>query len=140
METEESASIELVMSYVNKHIEKLDKLFIRHQNFETKAPDHAVILARYNKIELQLVVSLCMWRNTFQCDIIGEMGSAHITSLCKWGPSVLTLRKRILPSGKPVEILNELVLQDPTWELEHEHFFQQIENSYHYLVIQIKLK
>ena len=26
METEESASIELVMSYVNKHIEKLDKL------------------------------------------------------------------------------------------------------------------
>jgi predicted dehydrogenase len=109
--------------------EKLDELFIRHQNFETKAPDHAVILANYSKIELELVVSLCMWRNTFQCDIIGEMGSAHISSLCKWGPSVLTLRKRILPSGNPVEILNELVLQDPTWELEHDYFFRQIENK-----------
>ena len=27
-----------------------------------------------------------MWRNHFTCDVLAENGSAHIESLCKWGP------------------------------------------------------
>lgn len=104
----------------------LDELSLRTYKFENKAPDQAVIQAKLNEIEIQLEMSLCMWRNSFFCDIIGEEGSAHITSLCKWGPSSLILRKRILPSGRPTEEIHTLEMPDPTWELEHEYFFNQI--------------
>ena len=30
---------------------------------------------------------LFSWRNTFGLDVIGELGSAHIDCLCKWGPA-----------------------------------------------------
>jgi predicted dehydrogenase len=108
---------------------KLSELFLRSHNFETLAPDHAVVHANLSGVAVELEMSLCMWRNSFFCDIIGDKGSAHISSLCKWGPSVLTIRKRILPSGKPSEELRELEMPDPTWELEHEYFFAQILNG-----------
>jgi predicted dehydrogenase len=107
-------------------VNKLNELFIRSHNFETIAPDHAVVHANLSGVAVKLEMSLCMWRNSFFCDIIGDKGSAHISSLCKWGPSVLTIRKRVLPSGKPTEELQELEIPDPTWELEHEYFFSQI--------------
>ena len=110
-------------------VNKLNDLYIRSHNFETIAPDHAVVHANLSGVAVQLEMSLCMWRNSFFCDIIGDKGSAHISSLCKWGPSVLTVRKRVLPSGKPSEELQELEMRDPTWELEHEYFFTQIQNG-----------
>ncbi|MDG2286656.1 MAG: gfo/Idh/MocA family oxidoreductase, partial [Alphaproteobacteria bacterium] len=60
--------------------------------------------------------------NHFTCDLIGENGSAHIDSLCKWGPTSFTVRDRVLPSGRPPEDTRTLVQTDPTWELEYEHF------------------
>ena len=30
------------------------------------------------------------WRNHFTCDVLAEKGSAHIESLCKWGPTTFT--------------------------------------------------
>ena len=110
-------------------INKLHDLFVRFHHFETIAPDHAVVHANISGVAVKLEMSLCMWRNSFFCDIIGDKGSAHVSSLCKWGPSVLTIRKRVLPSGKPSEELRELEIPDPTWELEHEYFFQQILNG-----------
>ena len=107
-------------------VNKLNDLFIRSHNFETIAPDHAVVHANLSGVAVELEMSLCMWRNSFFCDIIGDKGSAHISSLCKWGPSVLAIRKRVLPSGKPSEELRELEMPDPTWALEHEYFFTQI--------------
>ena len=67
-------------------------------------------------------MTLLMWRNHFTCDVLAEHGSAHIQSLCKWGPSVFTRRKRVLPSGRPPEEVDTLVQDDPTWALEYEHF------------------
>ena len=110
-------------------VNKLNELFIRSHNFETIAPDHAVVHANLSGVAVKLEMSLVMWRNSFSCDIIGDKGSVHISSLCKWGPSVLTIRKRVLPSGKPSEELRELEMPDPTWELEHEYFFTQILNG-----------
>ena len=110
-------------------VNKLNDLYIRSHNFETIAPDHAVVHANLSGVAVQLEMSLCMCRNSFFCDISGDKGSAHISSLCKWGPSVLTVRKRVLPSGKPSEELQELEMRDPTWELEHEYFFTQIQNG-----------
>lgn len=45
-----------------------------------------------------------------------------IEGLCKWGPSVLTLRDRKHPSGRPDEHAETLIKPDPTWELEYQHF------------------
>ena len=63
-----------------------------------------------------------MWKNYFSCDLIGEKGSAHISSLCKWGPSTLTIRKRKIPSGVPKEKKYTLIKKDPTWKAEYQHF------------------
>ena len=71
---------------------------------------------------LQMEITLLSWRNHFSCDVYGEHGSAHIESLCKWGPSTFTLRRRILPSGRPPEEAITLVQPDPTWAAEYAHF------------------
>jgi hypothetical protein len=43
--------------------------------------------SRGNLPRIELEMTLLMWRNHFTCDILAESGSAHIQSLCKWGPS-----------------------------------------------------
>ena len=90
--------------------------------FENKAPDHAIIGTEQMKPRLELEMTLCMWRNHFTCDILAEKGSAHIESLCKWGPSTFTHRRRVYPSGRPQEEPVTLVEEDPTWALEYRHF------------------
>lgn len=90
--------------------------------FENRAPDHVVIASEGSMPKLELEMTLLMWRNHFTCDILAEYGSAHIESLCKWGPSTLTVRTRVLPSGRPGEETETLVQEDPTWALEYAHF------------------
>lgn len=90
--------------------------------FENRAPDHVVIGSRGSHPQLELEMTLLSWRNHFACDIFAERGSAHIRSLCKWGPTTFTLRRRVLPSGRPEEEPVTLVQPDPTWALEYAHF------------------
>ncbi len=90
--------------------------------FENRAPDHVVLGSRGSTPQLELEMTLLSWRNHFTCDVFGENGSAHIRSLCKWGPSSFTLRSRVLPSGRPPEETVTLVQDDPTWAIEYEHF------------------
>jgi predicted dehydrogenase len=96
------------------------------QCFENKCFDHVILggppQGSVPQVELEL--SLLSWRNHFVMDVYGENGSAHIESLCKWGPSTFTLRTRVLPSGRPPEEAITLVQSDPTWELEYAHFKQ----------------
>jgi len=89
--------------------------------FENAAFDH-LSFGSAGPPRLDLEVTLLSWRNHFTCDVYGERGSAHIASLCKWGPSTFTLRTRVLPSGRPPEESTTLVQADPTWGLEYEHF------------------
>ena len=72
--------------------------------------------------QLEFEMTLLSWRNHFTCDIFAERGSAHIASLCKWGPSTFTRRRRRIPSGRPDEEAVTLAQPDPTWALEYEHF------------------
>jgi scyllo-inositol 2-dehydrogenase (NADP+) len=89
--------------------------------FENRAPDHAIFtLAGPPYVEAE--VSLVSWRNDFTADVFGERGSAHIRSLCKWGPSTITLRTRVFPSGRPLEEGDTLTQDDPTWAAEYAHF------------------
>ncbi|AXK79042.1 gfo/Idh/MocA family oxidoreductase [Pseudolabrys taiwanensis] len=90
--------------------------------FENLAPDNVVIASESSKPKLEFEMTLLSWRNHFTCDILAEKGTAHIESLCKWGPSTFTKRTRILPSGRPPEEAITLVQDDPTWALEYDHF------------------
>ena len=95
---------------------------VSSNNFENLAPDHVVLLSQSERFRLELEMTLLMWRNHFTCDILAEEGSAHIESLCKWGPSKFTKRMRIKPSGRPTEEVLTLVQEDPTWEAEYVFF------------------
>jgi scyllo-inositol 2-dehydrogenase (NADP+) len=88
---------------------------------ENRAFDHVTFGTRGIPV-IELEMSLLSWRNDFTCDVYGESGSAHISSLCKWGPSTFTRRTRVLPSGRPPEEAVTLVQPDPTWTLEYDHF------------------
>lgn len=90
--------------------------------FENSAPDHVVVASEQSKQKLEFEMTLLSWRNHFTCDVFAERGSAHIESLCKWGPTTFTKRTRILPSGRPPEHAVTLTQDDPTWELEYAHF------------------
>lgn len=90
----------------------------RHEN---RAFDHFVIDCEGTPA-VQLEMTMLSWRNHHTTDVFAENGSAHIESLCKWGPSTFTHRTRILPSGRPPEEAVTLVQDDPTWELEYAHF------------------
>ena len=86
--------------------------------FENRAPDHVVMVSKAKKPKLEFEMTLLSWRNHFTCDVFAEKGTAHICSLCKWGPTAFTCRMRILPSGHPPEESVTLVQDDPTWALE----------------------
>ncbi len=93
----------------------------RHEN---RAPDHVQLAGggANGAPSFDLEMTLLSWRNHFTCDVYAEKGTAHIASLCKWGPASLTLRTRVLPSGRPPEETITLVQDDPTWALEYAHF------------------
>ncbi len=103
---------------------------ISSNKYENNSTDHAILMFdKKNKIHVELEMTLCMWRNTFTCDIIGEKGSIHINCLCKWGPSTLTFRRRILPSGVPKEKNKTIISKDPTWQKELNFFINQIKHK-----------
>ncbi len=90
--------------------------------FENRAPDHVVIASEGPGPQFEFEMTLLSWRNHFTCDVLAENGTAHIESLCKWGPTTFTHRRRVLPSGRPPEDAVTLVQEDPTWALEYAHF------------------
>jgi len=90
--------------------------------FENHSPDHVIIGSESATPRIELEMTLLMWRNHFTCDILAEKGSAHIESLCKWGPAKFTRRTRVLPSGRPPEVTSILTQDDPTWAVEYAHF------------------
>ena len=89
--------------------------------FENRAYDR-YIFGFQGPFSVDCEMTMLSWRNTFHADVYGEMGSAHIECLCKWGPSTLTVRRRVLPSGRPDEESTTLVCADPTWALEYDYF------------------
>ena len=93
----------------------------RADRFENRAFDR-FLFGFHGPLPIDCEMTMLSWRNTFHADVYGELGSAHIYCLCKWGPSTLTVRRRVFPSGRPDEEANTLVCSDPTWALEYEHF------------------
>lgn len=102
------------------------------ERFENQAFDYCRFALR-GRPRLEYEMTLLSWRNTFRLDLLAEHGTAHIDGLCKWGPSTLTVRKRILPSGQPDERAETLVCADPTWDLEYQHFRELCRSPSHNL-------
>ena len=98
--------------------------------FENKAPDHVSFHTTKKTPYVFFEMSLLSWRNSFYLDIVGELGSIHVDCLCKWGPSILKVRTRKLPSGRPEENVKVLEMNDPTWELEYD-YFKNLANTQH---------
>jgi scyllo-inositol 2-dehydrogenase (NADP+) len=92
--------------------------------FENRAFDHLSFGAQPEGTLplMQLEMTLMSWRNHFYADVFAEKGSAHIRSLCKWGPSSFFVRDRKLPSGRPDEESHTLIQSDPTWAHEYDYF------------------
>jgi len=95
--------------------------FVEARSLENRSCDHAVFRITGDPV-VWAETTMLSWRNDFRCDIRASEGSLHISSLCKWGPSSLTVRGRVHPSGRPEERMTTLVKADPTWAAEHEHF------------------
>ena len=108
---------------------KITKVLSNTSKFENKSPDAANVLFEMSGINFNFEMSLCSWKNSFTCDIVGSKGSLHLKGLRKWGQSVLTHRNRKLPSGVPDEIEYVEAEGDPTWELEYKHFLSQINSQ-----------
>ena len=89
--------------------------------FENRAFDH-VLFGSHGRPTFELECTLLSWRNTFSLDAYGERGSAHVHGLCKWGPSTLTVRRRVVPSGRPEEQVDVIEQPDPTWAAESRPF------------------
>ena len=89
--------------------------------FETRAFDHA-LFGVSGRPAFELEATFVSWRNTFTLDVYGERGSVHLDGLCKWGPSLLTVRQRVWPSGRPTEEIFRVEGPDPTWALEYDDF------------------
>jgi scyllo-inositol 2-dehydrogenase (NADP+) len=99
-----------------------------HNRFENQAPDH-VLLGGGTSPVLEMEMTLLSWKNEFRFDVYGELGTAHVDGLCKWGPSHFCTRTRVQPSGKPDEKTVTVEKSDPTWEAEYNHFNQLCEGG-----------
>ncbi|MCR9254918.1 MAG: Gfo/Idh/MocA family oxidoreductase [Alphaproteobacteria bacterium] len=106
--------------------DRLDPVAI--DRFEARAPDHARLVLQGCDVHpaVMMEMSYLSWRNSFAAEIWGDAGSVHIDGLCKWGPSRLTVRERVLPAGRPPEWTEERVQADPTWHLEFDDFQHRI--------------
>jgi len=100
--------------------------FLDARTIENSSYDHATFRVS-GQPSIYAETTMLSWRNDFRCDIRGRDGSAHISSLCKWGPTSLTIRGRVRPSGRPDEYSTTLVEADPTWEAEFHHFLKLVE-------------
>ena len=108
---------------------KVDFQPIFFNSYENKSPDHVIISSKSKSPFIEIEMSLCMWKNTFTCDVLAERGSAHIVGLCKWGVSHFIHRKRIFPAGIPEEVVTTYPKGDPTWDEEYAFFKNLVQDN-----------
>jgi scyllo-inositol 2-dehydrogenase (NADP+) len=102
----------------------------RASSFESLSPDHAVFGTKNGGVRsVSMEVSLCEWKNSFRCNIYGQLGSLHVESLCKWGKASFTHRIRKMPSGIPFENTVSTLQADQTWGSEYEFFKSMVASS-----------
>lgn len=94
------------------------------RSIESAGIDHCTLATADHRIVAEC--SYVSWRNCFTVEAFGERGSLHLQGLRKWGPCELTLRERVLPSGKPRETILRDEGPDETWTAELDHFERHV--------------
>ncbi len=103
---------------------------ISNNKFENKSFDFSSFLINYHNGPLiHVMLTYCMWKNDFTCDLLAKNGSVHINSLVKWRPSNLSVRYRKYPSGAPKEFTKSISGEDPTWKKEYNYFKRLIKTN-----------
>jgi predicted dehydrogenase len=106
--------------------EKIGSFVIsQKKSLENNNFDFISLINKKSQIPIQLEMTYCMWKNSFSLDILGSKGSINMRNLCKWGPSELSVGQRVFPSGIPIMNKKILKINDPTWRLEHNFFFNK---------------
>lgn len=118
--------LDIALYWFNRPLD--DVLLVSSDCYENRAPDHAVFHARESLPHLHCETTLLSWRNSFAAHILGEDGSLHLRSLCKWSESEIVLRRRVRPSGKPIEEKWTDPEGDPTWMREFQYFVRSCES------------
>ncbi len=114
--------------WFGKNIKRVKK--ITNNSFENKSYDFCSFIIEYKfGFLVQVNLTYCMWKNDFTCDVLAKNGSAHISSLVKWRPSIFSLRLRKYPSGEPREFIKTISGLDPTWKKEYIHFKKLIKQK-----------
>ncbi len=99
-----------------------------YSKLENRAYDYVLFGSKTDLPKVHLEATLLSWKNESSLDIIGTKGSIHTRNFCKWGPSSLITRLRVLPSGAPHETIYNYPQGDPTWGLEYSYFKEQVKN------------
>jgi scyllo-inositol 2-dehydrogenase (NADP+) len=108
------------------------------KNFENKSPDFVSFSSKGGPC-IDLEATFLSWKNKFNLDIYAEKGSLHLNGLCKWGPSILEIHKRVYPSGSPIIKKKVLSMKDPTWKLEYNFFKNNLKNKINNIDNDIKI-
>lgn len=87
---------------------------------EAKIYDHWLFSTTDDKVIFE--TSAVTWKNIFSLSVYGDRGSLFVNSLNKWGGSILTLHKRLLPSGAPKEKVIKFEGVDRTWKKDFAYF------------------
>ena len=119
---------------------KINFKSVLKNKFENKSNDYSIFIHNEKNFPIKSELSYCMWKNNFNCNIIGSKGSIHLNGLCKWGPSELIIRKRKFPAGIPIEKKSILRIKDPTWKKEYLYFKKLIKSKKNLLINLIKDK
>jgi scyllo-inositol 2-dehydrogenase (NADP+) len=90
------------------------------ERHEAKSYDHCVLATSDRRFIMEM--SFLSWKNRFEVDLYGDRGSLHLRGLCKWGPSELTVHRRVFPSGVPQERRESAGGTDVSWQRDLEYF------------------
>ncbi len=101
-----------------------DFKLILKRKVESKIYDHWLYGTADQKIMVEN--SSIIWKNVFSIEIYGKLGSIHMEGLNKWGGSRLIIRKRILPSGVPIEKISATTPPDNTWKKDFAYFEKMV--------------
>lgn len=110
--------IDFIFNFFNYRGQDFKTLIAR--KIESDIFDHWVFSTVDDKVFIEC--SAVTWKNVFSIDIYGQRGSIHMNGLRKWGGSELILRRRVLPSGVPLEKKTFDSGSDVTWKKDFGYF------------------
>lgn len=115
-----------LLDIILNHLDYSGKDFatITARKEESKIFDHWLFTTTDYKIIIE--TNSITWKNTFLLELFGSLGSIHLSGLQKWEGSELITRKRVFPSGKPIEKKFSKKGLDNSWKEDFREFEKNV--------------